>query len=487
MLAVSSGEINSAVGRARLHIAPGGRDLKIDSPSGRPIRSHTSIVIDNLGLGGPAGRPHPPPPSSTLRLGASRRHPVPVARAPAAGQYRNCLIPNNIAHIGLARQPKFGQHGFPPCSRQLHVQSDPRPSTGPRVSPKYRHVLVCNYNMLATPTATRRHTNSFRMALRVFASFAWLASVQQWHGHGVLANANEANSRLQQVARADRPAAVRSDYPDYCWFAGLENRILFEYPTLAGLVSEHNEQLYREKNLKLAAELHRKIFMNIYLLELDKLSQSNVTRNFGDAGDKSQSDKEPTGGAPLDRRPAFKAAYKLYDLWANTPGNFQHEQGDYANYLDSYLIQARIEFWSYCLDESAGCRDVLSQLIVLARDQELGPIELLQVSTNIIMLMNSYKADLVLERLTDRRAVALTSGADKSRTEHDMEAYERKLADIVRLIETDDDFNEATFHYVFSGDERVHRLVDAELEVYLAHRIAAAGQAELAGGRAQKR
>lgn len=334
----------------------------------------------------------------------------------------------------------------------------------------------------------------------------------------VFAGPNPANLRLMQMTDADK-SSKHSIYPDYCWFIGLENRILLEYPQLHELIQQHHKRLYIDRDLRVATELHRKIFMEIYRFELDrraiKFKRSNgrkhrAGRDFAriyryddndddnDGGDTHYKDRvnlqvNKKDAVTLLDRPKFKAAYKLFDLWANTPGDFEMRRGDFKNYLESYLIQSHIEFWSYCLDDPASCREILGQLIVLAREQELGPIELMQVSINIIKLMNSHKADLLLERLTDRRVIKQSAGESSldleavspllhsppleqtigigDEEDDPDEAYERRLSDIVHLIETDDDFSEATFHYVFTKNDEVHKIIDDRVEAYLNDRI----------------
>lgn len=254
----------------------------------------------------------------------------------------------------------------------------------------------------------------------------------------------------------------KSLYPDYCWFDGLENRVLVEYPQLHELVKNHDEKLYKEKDLIKAAELHKEIFMRIYENELEKLTHDH---------DKTTIKQAQNG---IDS-PEKRAAYKLFDLWANTPGDYERKQDDYSNYLEPYLIQTQIEFWSYCLDDRIGCEEVLNQLSVLAREQELGPVEFLQVSLNIIMLMNSYKADLLLEKLIERNVIKLNEFNDSINKEanHDDEEkiYYRVLEDVVSLIETDEDFNEASFHYTFTKTNLIDKYIDPKIESFFANKI----------------
>lgn len=263
-----------------------------------------------------------------------------------------------------------------------------------------------------------------------------------------LVGSNETKPDKQQVAD-------RSIYPDYCWFDGLENRILVEYPDMYEQIKLHDAALYKEKNYPKAADLHREIFKRIYELELANLQSAS-----------GEAESEPPIG---DNE--HKAAYKLFDLWANTPGDFERKNEEYNNYLEPYLIESHIEFWSYCLDDRADCHTILSQLMVLARDQELGPIELLQVSANMIMLMNSHKADLVLEKLTSRQVINLNE-LKKADNDDEEATYERMLNNIVKLIETDENFNEAAFQYVFTNTDEIHKIIDPKIESYFMHEIA---------------
>lgn len=333
---------------------------------------------------------------------------------------------------------------------------------------------------------------------------------------------NDANSKLRHIRQASGLESSHGlEYPDYCWFTGLENRILLEYPLLKNLLAEHSAQLHIMRNLGAASQLHREIFKHIYSIELERLN------GLLPKSDHNHQSSEPSnlGRKPLHNQAAFRAAYKLFDLWANTPGDFEARRDDYENYLETYLMQAHIEFWSYCFDQPNDCRDILSQLIVLAENQELGQIELLQISINIITLMNSHKADLVLEKLTDRNIIKLDDLAESnqavcksmarvkatinsssngsytisesdrrhakmvdgsnirsSAVNNNLEdlmswqehAYELGIAKIVELIETDDDFNEAAFHYVFTANSQVHEIIDPKIETYFADRISKA-------------
>lgn len=278
---------------------------------------------------------------------------------------------------------------------------------------------------------------------------------------------HEANARLRESRMRASGAIDQGEqvlYPDYCWFTGLENRILFEYPELANLLRQHHVNFYQRRNLKAAVNLHTLIFHRIYQIELDKLDREELKANKG-AGVVSMVSSSKIGVSNSER-----AAYKLFDLWANTPSDFEKRAGDYGNYLAPYLLQSQTEFWTYCLDDQDGCHEVLRQLIVLARERQLGPLELLQVSINIIMLMNSHKADLVLEKLIQHEAVEIKDERD----------YSRRLNDLVHLIETDDDFNEATFNYVYlnGGDssqapqqQPVRALIDSKIEAYFCERL----------------
>lgn len=269
----------------------------------------------------------------------------------------------------------------------------------------------------------------------------------------VVVRSNETEPSEQQVAD-------RSVYPDYCWFDGLENRILVEYPDMYEQIKLHDAALYKEKNYPKAADLHREIFKRIYELELANLASANA----------EDAESGSSGDPPIDDH-EHRAAYKLFDLWANTPGDFESKNEEYNNYLEPYLIESHIEFWSYCLDDRADCHTILSQLMVLAKDQELGPIELLQVSANMIMLMNSHKADLVLEKLTSRQVINL-NGLKKTDNDDEEATYERMLNNIVKLIETDENFNEAAFQYVFTITDEIHKIIDPKIESYFMHEIA---------------
>lgn len=258
-------------------------------------------------------------------------------------------------------------------------------------------------------------------------------------------------------------------YPDYCWFDGLENRILVEYPHLYDLVKIHDVKLNKEKDLFKAVELHKEIFMKIYQFELEKLSSKTEGKNV--LGREAAERTRKMNG--IDR-PENRAAYKLFDLWANTPGDFERKQDDYSNYLEPYLIQTQIEFWSYCLDDRSGCHDVLNQLSVLAREHELGPVELLQVSLNIIMLMNFYKADLLLEKLLERNVIKLNEFENQFNHDHDEDeegVYQRVLEDVVDLIEKDEDFNETSFHYTFGTKTNIDKYIDPKIESFFRDKI----------------
>lgn len=267
---------------------------------------------------------------------------------------------------------------------------------------------------------------------------------------------------LHQTTEGNNIETDKSLYPDYCWFDGLENRVLVEYPQLYELVKNHDEKLYNEKDLFKAAELHKEMFMKIYQIELEKLTHDH--------------DIVPTKQAQngIDA-PEKRAAYKLFDLWANTPGDYERKQDDYSNYLEPYLIQTQIEFWSYCLDDRIGCEEVLNQLSILAREQELGPVEFLQVSLNIIMLMNSYKADLLLEKLIERNVIKLNEFNDllheNNILDDEEKIYYRVLEDVVSLIERDEDFNEASFHYTFTKTNLIDKYIDPKIESFFANKI----------------
>lgn len=279
----------------------------------------------------------------------------------------------------------------------------------------------------------------------------------------------------EQVVEADK-----SVYPDYCWFDGLENRILVEYPTLYSLVKAHDEKLRAEHDSAGAAEMHKEIFMKIYQFELEKLSSEEAARRAlkeAAKGAKGRRNLRPASASSgVIDSPEKRAAYKLFDLWANTPGDFERKHDEYSNYLEPYLIRTQIEFWSYCLDDRAGCSEVLNQLSVLAREHELGPVELLQVSLNIIMLMNSYKADLLLEKLIERNVIRLDElhvKAGQHLEQVDEEAkYNQVLSYVVDLIETDEDFNEASFHYTFTKTHKIDKFIDPKIESFFADKIA---------------
>lgn len=288
-------------------------------------------------------------------------------------------------------------------------------------------------------------------------------------------NNNNENSlsQIAQQTQAQAPTTSsfgdgeqdKSLYPDYCWFDGLENRILVEYPHLYDLVKVHDVKLNKEKDLFKAVELHKEIFMKIYEFELEKFySQTGGNNVLG----RSRSAQSTNG---IDR-PEKRAAYKLFDLWANTPGDFERKQDDYSNYLEPYLIQTQIEFWSYCLDDRLGCQEVLNQLSILAGQQELGPVELLQVSLNIIMLMNSYKADLLLEKLLERNVIKLNEFEEQFNVHDDEErVYQMILENVVDLIERDEDFNEASFHYTFTKTNKIDRYLDPKIESFFKNKI----------------
>lgn len=247
--------------------------------------------------------------------------------------------------------------------------------------------------------------------------------------------------RLKQQAATSESPAQAAVYPNFCWFDGLKRRILFEYassdPTIEDLVARHEHAKLVAKDDTSAVELHKQLYKRIFEFELREQPASTEFRHECNSFSVASSSLSPGGQSreeALHECKQLHAAFKLYDLWTNTPYDFlkysemnlarlktkrrnklnkrkrriaqqTHDVQTLRGYLEASLVRARIEFWTFCNRTPQECRRVLLPLAHSAATGSLGPTQLASVSMNIEELIRCFKADLLATRLIASGAV----------------------------------------------------------------------------------
>jgi len=244
------------------------------------------------------------------------------------------------------------------------------------------------------------------------------------------------------------PKGTKADYPDHCWFEGLQARIAHEYPELEALVGLHKRTLYWDQNYLYAAELHKSIYKRLFEIEL------------------SGGDSTGQSGGRLSREQ--EAAYRLVDIWAGTPGDYSPgiaAHDEMVDYFSPEQVRPRIEFWSYCFERKEECAGILDELSALAAGEQLGPAEMRRLSMKLIERGNSFKVDLMARKLASRGAIKLEElGCASGQT------YELMLERLTEALLESTKLDTGSFYYVFAGSppNQTNQFIDSRLESYLA-------------------